>query len=62
MGERWTMRAPTNYLRVDLADDAEVEYWVLVLDVPRARLEAAVRRVGCDAEAVRDFLQSGSPD
>lgn len=61
MGDQWTMRAPAHYLRVDLDDPAEAEYWLLVLDVPRGRLEDAVRRVGADADAVRDYLRSGDP-
>ena len=61
MGEQWTIRGPTNYLKVDLADPAEAEYWLLVLDVPRWQLENAVRSVGCDAEAVREYLQSRGP-
>lgn len=62
MGEQWMLRGPTNYLRVDLADPAEAEYWLLVLDVSRWRLEDAIRSVGCDAEAIREYLKSRGPD
>ena len=55
------MRAPAHYLRVDLADDAEVEYWMVVFDTTRSRLEAAVARVGCDAVDVRAYLCSSCP-
>ena len=50
------MKAPAHYLRVDLDDPAEAEYWVVVLDAPRVRLEAAVAAVGRDALEVRAWL------
>jgi hypothetical protein len=51
------MRAPVHYLRVDLDDPAEAEYWLVVLDCERARLEAALGAVGRDALEVRAWLQ-----
>ncbi|CAN5253853.1 hypothetical protein BH11PSE14_BH11PSE14_03580 [soil metagenome] len=55
------MRAPAHYLRVDLADDAEAEYWMVVFDTTRSRLEAAVAGVGCDAMDVRAHLCGSIP-
>jgi hypothetical protein len=60
MGEQTQMRAPRNYLRVDLCDPAEAEYWQVVLDAPRARLEDALAAVGADALDVRAYLQGGT--
>lgn len=57
MGEQTQMRAPKHYLRVDLSDPAEAEYWVVVMDAPRTRLEEALALVGADAIAVRSHLQ-----
>lgn len=57
MGEQVEMRAPKNYLRVDLSDAAEAEYWLVVMDTSRARLELALATVGADAIDVRHFLQ-----
>ena len=51
------LRAPAHYLRVDLDDPGEAEYWQIVLDADRARLEAAVAAVGRDANEVRRHLQ-----
>lgn len=51
-----SMRAPCHYLRVDLRDPAEAEYWLLVLDVPRPLLEHALSIVGRDAHAVGAYL------
>ena len=53
-----SMRAPANYLRVDLADPAEAEYWLVVMDCGRAELEAAIAAVGSDALDVRRWLGS----
>src|SRR5436190_14262059 len=61
MAEPVPMKAAAHYLRVDLADPAEAEYWLVVLDVPRARLEDAVRAVGRDALDVQAFLRGGEP-
>ena len=58
MGNSLQLRAPTHYLRVDLNDPAEAEYWLLVLDATRAQIEIAVASVGRDARDVRDYLQS----
>ncbi len=50
------MRAPTHYLRVDLDDAAEAEYWLVVFDTTRDQLERAVATVGRDAQDVRSAL------
>ena len=50
------MRAPTHYLRVDLDDAAEAEYWLVEFDTTRNLLERAVAAVGCDACDVRAEL------
>jgi hypothetical protein len=52
------MRAPSNYLRVDLRDPAEAEYWLIVLDAPRPQVEEAVASVGRDARDVSDYLRT----
>jgi hypothetical protein len=57
MADPTPMRAPVHYLRVDLDDPAEAEYWLVVLDCERARLEAAICAVGRDALEVRAWLQ-----
>ena len=64
MGGSLQLRAPTHYLRVDLNDPAEAEYWLLVLDATRSQIETAVAAVGRDARDVHDYLRSlaGSPD
>jgi hypothetical protein len=51
------IRAPTNYLRVDLDDPAEAEYWLIVLDAARPQVEEAVVSVGRDARDVAAFLR-----
>ena len=51
------MRAPAHYLRVDLSDPAEAEYWLVVLDTTRRTLEQALAAVGHDLWDVRAFLQ-----
>ena len=57
MGKSWTLRAPADYRFVDLADPAEAEYWLLVLDTSRPALEQAVAEVGPHALAVGEFLR-----
>ena len=57
MADTIRMKAPAHYLRVDLDDPAEAEYWQVVLDVPRDRIEEAVRAVGRDALEVQAFLR-----
>ena len=59
MGEHWTLRAPADYRFVDLHDEAEAEYWLLVLDTSRRALDEAVARVGNHVGAVRDYLAAG---
>jgi hypothetical protein len=54
------MKAPAHYLRVDLDDAGEAEYWQVVLDASRRRLEAAVAAVGRDALEVRAWLEGRS--
>jgi hypothetical protein len=58
MAERVCMKAPAHYLRVDLDDPAEAEYWLVVLDAPRPRVEQALATVGRDARDVRAYLES----
>jgi hypothetical protein len=60
MGEAVKMKAPAHYLRVDLDDPGEAEYWLVVLDAPRPLLEAAVAEVGRDALEVRRWLEQRS--
>jgi hypothetical protein len=54
------MKAPAHYLRVDLDDAGEAEYWQVVLDASRRQLEAAVAAVGRDALEVRAWLEGRS--
>ena len=54
------MRAPAHYLRVCLDDPAEAEYWLVVMDCDRARLEAALAAVGRDALDVQRWLRTGA--
>ena len=61
MAEPTPMRAPVHYLRVDLDDPAEAEYWLVVLDCDRARVEAALAAVGCDALEVQRWLRARAP-
>ena len=56
MADSVRMRAPAHYLRVDLEDPAEAEYWLVVLDCDRARAEAALAAVGNDALEVQRWL------
>jgi hypothetical protein len=57
MGNSLQMRAPTNYLRVDLQDPAEAEYWLIVLDATRQQIEQAIAAVGKDACEVSAYLR-----
>jgi hypothetical protein len=52
------MRAPAHYLRVNLDDPAEAEYWLIVLDCERGQLEAALALVGSDALDVQRWLHA----
>jgi hypothetical protein len=61
VAEHVPMKAPVHYLRVDLDDPGEAEYWLVVLDAPRARLEEAVRSVGRDALEVQAWLRGPPP-
>ena len=54
------MRAPAHYLHVCLDDPAEAEYWLVVMDCDRARLEAALAAVGRDALDVQRWLRAGA--
>jgi len=60
MGEAVKMKAPAHYLRVDLDDPGEAEYWLVVLDAQRAQLEPAIAAVGRDAMDVRHWLERRS--
>ena len=57
MADSMRMRAPVHYLRVDLDDPAEAEYWLVVFDCDRARVEAALAAVGNDALEVQRWLE-----
>jgi hypothetical protein len=50
------MKAPAHYLRVDLDDPGEAEYWQVVLDASRCELESAIAAVGRDALDVKAWL------
>ena len=56
MGNSLAIRAPDNYLRVDLHDPAETEYWLIVLDATPLQIEAAIAAVGRDAREVERYL------
>ena len=56
MADSLPMRAPAHYLRVNLDDPAEAEYWLVVLDCERATLERALASVGTDALDVQRWL------
>jgi hypothetical protein len=53
-----SMRAPAHYLRVNLDDPAEAEYWLVVLDCDRERAESAIAAVGRDALEVQGWLRA----
>jgi hypothetical protein len=56
MADTFPMRAPAHYLRVDLSDPAEAEYWLVVMDSDRVTLQAAIAAVGSDALEIRRWL------
>ena len=58
MADSVQMRAPAHYLRVDLRDAAEAEYWLVVFDCERRRLEAALAAGGSDALEVQPWLRA----
>jgi len=58
MADSQSMRAPAHYLRVNLDDPAEAEYWLTVLDCERGQLEAALATVGSDALDVQRWLHA----
>ena len=60
MADSLQMRAPVHYLRVNLEDPAEAEYWLVVFDCERTRLEAAILAVGRDALDVQHWLHAGA--
>jgi hypothetical protein len=60
MADSVQMRAPVHYLRVNLEDPAEAEYWQVVFDCERARLEAALAAVGPDALDVQRWLNAAT--
>ena len=65
MADHVPMKAPAHYLRVDLADAGEAEYWLVVLDAPRPLLEAcrtlAAVRAGFERRGLvyEDWAQLG---
>jgi hypothetical protein len=58
MADSQSMRAPAHYLRVNLDDPAEAEYWLIVLDCVRGLLVAALATVGSDALDVQRWLHA----
>jgi hypothetical protein len=58
MADSQSMRAPAHYLRVNLDDPAEAEYWLIVLDCERGQREAALALVGSDALDVQRWLHA----
>jgi hypothetical protein len=60
MADSLPMRAPVHYLRVDLKDPAEAEYWLVVFDCERGLLESALAAVGSDALDVQRWLHARS--
>ena len=61
MTEAVKMKAPAHYLRVELDDPGEAEYWQVVLDASKRQLEAAIAAVGRDALDVRAWLAGDFP-
>jgi len=58
MADSVPVRAPGNYLLVDLRSPAEAEYWLIVLDASRQQVEDAVMAVGMDARVVAAYLRN----
>jgi hypothetical protein len=58
MAQAMQMRAPAHYLRVDLGDPAEREYWQVVLDASADTLQLAVDAVGPQLWEVREWLST----
>lgn len=56
MADSFSMKAPAHYLRVDLSDQAEAEYWLIVLDAARREVVLAISAVGTDALEVQLWL------
>lgn len=44
--------------RINVNQDHELRYWTQALDVSEDDLRSAVRAVGTDADAVREYLRS----
>jgi len=57
MGNSLQIRAPGNYIQVDLQDPAEAEYWLIVLDATRQQIEEALAAIGTDARIVSAYLR-----
>jgi len=49
-------RGPQDASRINIHEDYEVRYWTKALDVTKQELEAAVKKVGTSADAVREEL------
>ncbi len=49
-------RGPQDASRINVHEDYEVRYWTKALDVTKDELEAAVKKVGVSADAVRKEL------
>jgi hypothetical protein len=60
MADDKTNRGPQDRSRINLSEDYEVRYWTEKFGVSKARLEAAVRKVGASADAVEMELRRSS--
>ena len=49
-------RGPQDASRINVHEDYEVRYWAKALGVSKDELEAAVKKVGVSADAVRKEL------
>jgi len=60
MPDDFKQRGARDRARISLDEEHEVRYWTQKLGVTREQLEEVVRRVGHDADKVRDELGKGS--
>ena len=54
------MRGAQDRLRINMSEEAEVEYWAKALGVSRERLVEAAKKVGDSVQAVRTELADRS--
>lgn len=57
MPNKRTLRAPQNSLHIAIAEDYEVEYWIIEFGVTREKLQAAINKVGNSVDAVMSELR-----